>query len=992
MLGAVAAFLVLMSQSRPVPTPSQLAYHRMEMNAFVHFGPNTFSGKEWGDGRENPSSFNPTALDCRQWAKTFKKAGFKGVVLTAKHHDGFCLWPSKFSTHTVAASPFKQDVLKLLSDACKAEGLKLGVYLSPWDRNHPDYGTPKYNDVFVGMLDEVLTQYGPIFEVWFDGANGEGPNGKKQVYDWNRFISTVRKHQPNAVIFSDAGPDVRWVGNEEGVAPETCWATIQGDRYTPGTSLYRELGEGNPKGANWIPAECDVSIRPGWFWRESENNKVKTPEELLNLYYKSVGHGATFLLNVPPDRRGLIHENDVASLVSFGQKLKQEFSREESKHADLKVLNDRVGELDFGSVRTVDRVVLQENIEKGQRISQFELYAEIGKNWEKIASGTTIGYKKLVRFNAVSTQKLRLEIVKSIGAPDVSAFKAYRTPTAKTEYRFETKAQKDSRMAWWRDARFGMFIHWGLYSIPAGEWKGKNYSGASEWLISHAGIPIGDWMPLQKQFNPVNFDAKKIVATAKEAGMKYIVITSKHHEGFAIYPSKFGDWHIGNTQFKRDPLKELSEECRKQGIKFCTYHSILDWHHPDYLPRERWDKRPTEGADFERYVKHMKGQLKEIVERYSPEVMWFDGEWQKTWTHERGIDLYNFVRSLKPSIIINNRVDVGRNGMQGFSDSKFMGDFGTPEQEIPTGPAALDWESCMTMNDSWGFHAKDLRWKSAETLIDNLIDCASKGGNYLLNVGPTSLGEIPKESIDRLQSVGEWLQVNAEAIYGTQGALALSPRNPNKFTRKGRVLYMFVDHTDSGTVLAKGLKTGVKKATILGSKQTIKVDATESGTLLHVELPNQKVGPSVIKLELMGDPYFEEILPRQDATGAISLSADLAEFTGSVAYEKSKAALGFWTKPESTVSWEFGCSVPGTYKVYADLACADDTDGSLVSFNVDKTELQFVIPKTGGWDKFVRREIGTVTLSKVGKVSVHIKARMMPGYAVMNLKGLRLEP
>jgi alpha-L-fucosidase len=231
----------------PVPTPAQLAWQRMEMNAFVHFGPNTFTGEEWGSGREDPRAFNPTALDARQWARTFRAAGLRGVIVTAKHHDGFCLWPSRESTHTVARSPWRNgegDLLRELSDACRAESLGFGVYLSPWDRNHPTYGTPEYNQVFARMLEEVLGRYGEVFEVWFDGANGEGPNGKRQVYDWPLFISTVRRLQPEAVIYSDAGPDVRWVGNERGEAPLTVWSIIDRDRYIPGTDLSHELGEG----------------------------------------------------------------------------------------------------------------------------------------------------------------------------------------------------------------------------------------------------------------------------------------------------------------------------------------------------------------------------------------------------------------------------------------------------------------------------------------------------------------------------------------------------------------------------------------------------------------------------------------------------------------------------------------------------------------------------------------------------------------------------
>ncbi|HTV01003.1 MAG TPA: alpha-L-fucosidase, partial [Luteitalea sp.] len=304
----------------PVPTPQQLQWQRMELNAFVHFGPNAFTGAEWGTGREQPAVFNPSQLDARQWVRTFKAAGMKGVIVTAKHHDGFCLWPTKESAHTVAASPWrggKGDLLRELSDAARAEGLKFGVYLSPWDRNHPTYGTPEYNDVFVRMLEDVLSNYGEIFEVWFDGANGEGPNGKRQVYDWPRFHEVVRRLQPKAVIFSDGGPGVRWIGNERGEAPLTNWAMLDRDRYVPGTPLSMDLPEGSALGKDYVPGECDVSIRPGWFWRAAENARVKSPRNLLRLYETSVGRNCTLLLNVPPDDRGLIHESDVKVLAGM---------------------------------------------------------------------------------------------------------------------------------------------------------------------------------------------------------------------------------------------------------------------------------------------------------------------------------------------------------------------------------------------------------------------------------------------------------------------------------------------------------------------------------------------------------------------------------------------------------------------------------------------------------------------------------------------------
>ncbi len=306
--------------NKPVPSKQQLAWQKMDFYLFAHFGPNTFTDLEWGKGTEPEDVFNPTNLDCGQWCRIAKAAGAKGIIITAKHHDGFCLWPSKYSTHTVAQSKWrngKGDVLRELSDSCKKYGLKMGVYLSPWDRNHPKYGTPEYNDVFINMMKEVVKKYGPFFEFWWDGANGEGPNGKKQVYDWNRFEKTMRTVAPNTIVFSDIGPDARWVGNENGIAGDPNWDLLDTAGFSRGAGAPSTdtLNHGNVNGKNWIPAECDVSIRPGWFYHKEEDDKVKTPEQLFTLYLKSVGRGSNLLLNVPPDREGLIDAHDSAALV-----------------------------------------------------------------------------------------------------------------------------------------------------------------------------------------------------------------------------------------------------------------------------------------------------------------------------------------------------------------------------------------------------------------------------------------------------------------------------------------------------------------------------------------------------------------------------------------------------------------------------------------------------------------------------------------------------
>jgi alpha-L-fucosidase len=441
----------------PLPSPAQIAWQRMETNAFVHFGPNTFTNVEWGSGREDPAAFKPSAFDARQWVRAFKAGGMNGVILTAKHHDGFCLWPSKLSAHTVARSPWRGgrgDVLREVSDACREAGLKFGLYLSPWDRNHPAYGTPEYNAVFVRMLEEVLGTYGPVFEVWFDGANGEGPNGKRQVYDWPAFHDTVKRLQPDAVIFSDGGPGVRWVGNERGQGSITSWSLLDRHRYEPGTPFSDDLGEGSALGRDWVPPECDVSIRPGWFYRASEDARVKPASRLFELYEQSVGRNCQLLLNVPPDTRGLVAEPDADSLAGMRRAIDAAYGSNLAARARAAADAQRDGfeasravDEDGGTFWAVpesatrgtltlawpatvvfDRVVLQEPIALGQRVAEFEIEAVHDGQWTRIAAGSTIGYKRIVAVPRTTTARVRVTIHESRACPLMSEIGIFRLP------------------------------------------------------------------------------------------------------------------------------------------------------------------------------------------------------------------------------------------------------------------------------------------------------------------------------------------------------------------------------------------------------------------------------------------------------------------------------------------------------------------------------------------------------------------------------------
>jgi len=437
--GATAAEKVEMA-SRLVPTPQQLEWQRMELTAFLHFGVNTFTGREWGDGTEDPAIFNPTSLDCEQWVRTLKESGFKMAIITAKHHDGFCLWPTKTTRHSVVSSSWKDgkgDVVRELRDACKKYGIKFGVYLSPWDRNASCYGdSPAYNQFFIEQLTELLTNYGEVHEVWFDGANGEGPNGKKQIYDWDAILKTIRRLQPKAVT-AIMGDDVRWVGNEKGIGRETEWSATA---LTPG--IYPRSGEQNKElgifgkakdlgGRDivaratelfWYPSEVDVSIRPGWFYHADQDKQVKSLNHLTDIYFKSVGYNSVLLLNIPPDLRGLINENDVQRLKEFSSYLKKTFARNyvlkgnEAWHGT----SGTVRQYDIQKDALVNAFMIQEDISKGQRIESFLVEAYKDGSWIHMAEGTTVGYKRLVRFSDTRPERIRVTIRSARGVANVT--------------------------------------------------------------------------------------------------------------------------------------------------------------------------------------------------------------------------------------------------------------------------------------------------------------------------------------------------------------------------------------------------------------------------------------------------------------------------------------------------------------------------------------------------------------------------------------------
>ena len=453
----------------PIPSQRQMDWQKMEFYAFIHFNMNTFTNMEWGTGGESPKQFNPTELDCRQWAKSFKDAGMKGIIITAKHHDGFCLWPSQYTKHSVKNSSWKNgrgDIIRELADACKEFGLKLGIYYSPWDRNHADYGKPEYLIYLRNQLQELLTNYGDIFEVWFDGANGGtgyygGANETRKVdkrvyYDWEATFSLVRELQPNAVIFGDAGLDVRWVGNEKGYAYPTTWSNLMRDSVYAGMPEYAEkYSPGQTNGTHWVPAEVDVSIRPGWYYHPDQDDKVKSLNKLMDIYYESVGRNGSLLLNFPVDKRGLIHENDIRQLQAMAKQIKVDFAHNlawESKastssyrgkgYEAKRVLDgdkktywataDNVIQasltIEFNQSTTFNRLLVQEYIQLGQRVKSFVVEARNDGAWREIIRETTIGYKRILRFTDVTATAVRLKILDSKACPTISNVEIFYAP------------------------------------------------------------------------------------------------------------------------------------------------------------------------------------------------------------------------------------------------------------------------------------------------------------------------------------------------------------------------------------------------------------------------------------------------------------------------------------------------------------------------------------------------------------------------------------
>ena len=537
------------------------------------------------------------------------------------------------------------------------------------------------------------------------------------------------------------------------------------------------------------------------------------------------------------------------------------------------------------------------------------------------------------------------------------------------------------RTEWFREARFGMFIHWGVYAVPAGVWKGKDVPGVGEWIMDRGKIPIPEYETFAAGFNPTKFDAEAWTKLASDAGMRYLVITSKHHDGFSMFDSGLTSYDIVDaTPYRKDVMEALAKACAKHGIRFCFYHSIMDWHHPD------------QRDDFPAYVTFLKGQVRELLTKYGPiGIMWFDGEWIKQWTPEHGNDLEAYVRSLQPDVVINNRV-----GKRQRDD----GDYETPEQHIPAGAIkGRLWETCMTMNGTWGYKQKDHNWKSTEDLVRKLVDISSKGGNFLLNVGPTAEGLIPDPSAQRLREMGAWLRTNGEAIYGTEASPYTRHPFNGRCTTKGNTLYVHVfEWPEDRTIELTGLRTPVRKTRLLssGTPSPPSVTAANASDAVRIVLTGAPpTSPAtVVALELAEPPEVDNRI-RQGKDGTVRLPAMLARIDGKTArYESGggKDNIGFWTNSKDRIAWAFVLLRPGTYGVEITYACAKGSGGSRYRVAIGDQVVSDTVVETGAWTTFVAKSLGTLSLAAPGTATLSVIPESKPGLAVMNLKSIVLRP
>ncbi len=849
----------------------------LKWGMFICWSFSTFSGKEWTPGITDVSFFKATGCDTDQWARTAKEAEMGYILFLTKHHDGFCLWDTKTTDRKVTKAPLGRDVLAELKKSCDKYGIKLALYFSEgdwtWEGSVQGKKSGPNPEMKKAQLKELLTQYGPIEYIWFDHAVGDGGLSHSNTVEFCKSL------QPGCFVGfnhgAQAGADIR-LGEMGKPGPLTDHGAAGPHMRDAPASTYRL-------------AEFTYPILPGhkggamWFYSlPIHDGLCRSAAALYKDYLGAVKYGNVFALDAGPDYEGKLREIDVKTLRAVGEMIRnkaplpaepepvklpikassiwsagyeaaQAYDNDESTRWGAKA-DARSGwlEIDLGKETAIGRAVVMEI--GYPRTEAFVIEYKAGDEWKPLHRGTTIAGRRAYDFPTVNARFVRLNILKASEVPSIEEFHVY-APGAKLPESIEKAMQADqqrlARLKWFDQAKYGLFINWGLYSIPAGEWKGKPIGGIGEWIMHNAKIPVKEYELLAKQFNPTKFNADEWAQLAVDAGMKYLVFDCKHHDGFALYRSAVSAYNCYDaTPWKRDPFKELQEACAKRGITFCFYYSqATDWHEPNGA-NNTWDFASNDKKDFDQYLRDKSmPQLKELLTNYgSIGLIWFDVP--TLMTPERSKQVADLVRSIQPATLINSRLGSG-----GHHDYQSRGD-----NEIPHSVTPGAWETAATVNDTWGFKKDDHNWKTPEDICFKLVDIVSKGGNYLLNVGPDGDGAIPQPSQDILRNVGAWLKTNGEAIYGagrTPFGDELGSCDPAKKDSKGHAsftakkewrcttqpgkLYFHLFTWPGATFETPALKGRATAAYLLGDRKPLAVK--QEGGRVSVTLPEKPASP-----------------------------------------------------------------------------------------------------------------------------------------------------
>jgi len=1003
---ALCFALALLSFSRPAAggedSDARMGWWReARFGMFIHWGLYAIPAGEW-KGKTNHAEwirhtaqipigeydrfvgqFHPVRFDADAWARMARRAGMKYLVITSKHHDGFCLWDSKETDFDVMSTPFRRDILAELAGACKKHGVRLCFYHSIMDWHHPDYlprrpwekdrpagdaDLSRYTDHMKRQLKELVTGYDPGV-LWFDGEweNTWTHEMGKDLYQY------VRSLDPDIIINN------RVDKGRQGMRGLTREGDYCGDFGTP----EQEIPDRGLPGVDW---ESCMTMNRHWGWNKNDRS-WKSTEDLVRKLIDIASKGGNFLLNIGPRADGTFPIEAIERLEGMGKWM------------------DLYGESIYGTrASPIEKPSWGRVTQKSLPGGTTRLYLHVFE-WPTSGRLTVPGIANkplgaLLLHDSSKREATTDRNIITVALPDrmpnpiatVVALDIQGEPEIVTinPYENETPEQHDARMQWWREARFGMFIHWGVYAVPAGTYRGKRIGGIGEWIMNRGKIPVAEYKAFAREFNPVKYDPDSWVSLAKEAGMKYIVITSKHHDGFALFDSSVTDWDVVDaTPYGKDLLKPLAEACRRHGIKLGFYYSqAQDWNHPGGAAAGgHWDR--AQDGDMDEYIRKIAApQVREILSNYGPiAILWWDTP--VGMNRERADLLLPSIR-LQPGIITNNRLGGG-----------YDGDLSTPEQHIPaTGIPGRDWETCMTMNNTWGFKSYDQDWKPARLLIRNLIDIASKGGNYLLNVGPTAGGEIPRPSVERLKAIGAWMHTNGESIYATTASpfsrLGWGRCTTRRHSDGGTTLYLHVfDWPADGRLLVPGLRNRVTRVRLLASGRQLEARAVEDGVLVSV--PSEMLDPmaTVIVLEIAGEPKVEKLPPRQAADGSMTLLATLADIHdvggGQAPQVESKYGapnIGYWIDGRDWVSWTFKITEPGRFTVTAEIA--SQGSGSF-TVKLGSASIAARAPNTGAYDRFRTVPLGEMMIGEPGVHTLEVRP-VQAGWSPINLRSLRLEP